>query len=181
MKTVLILVFAAQTVLGATSENWTRRAEIGHPIGNLSFSTPWRPATGLHLKITSQDSLRSVIIVLRRDEGDIALSPEKAFRSAVVKSSQFDTGALPTNELSSALVVLKFRPETWVVYIENNPVAVVPTPFLPPAVLFQPASEMQDGHREKDRFQKIADRGYPLDCGSPNMLYLAVWRTTRKR
>ena len=175
---LLILAQAAFAVAQA-DEDWIQRADISHPIGNLAFRTQYRPADGLHFKIVSGDSKKSVVISLNRKKGDIRLAPEKAFSPAVIQGSQFHLDALPTNQLDNIEVILKFRPELWAVYVQDRPVAVVPRPFLPPTALLVPFSELPPDEQIGTRFQKT-DGFYFNDnflVAEEEEVKLAQWET----
>jgi hypothetical protein len=155
MNRVLIysLIIGAFLSHYAGAEEWSTVRDIGHPSGNLSFSCRWQGEAGLQLKASPTDGDQEITFRFSRQEAQIETLPKDAFPPAVTESAQYDLDWLPT-VATDVSVVLKFRQESWVFYINDRLAVVLPAPFMPPASIEQPITQAVEGNV---RFQKTAD------------------------
>ena len=119
----------------ACGADWVDRAQVTHPSGNLAFAVRWNPDTGLRLRVASPEPSRSIVFDLNRQAPRIHGSSEDAVPRLLIDGAQFNPEALPTNALEMVAVTIKFRQETWSVYVADRPVAVLSAPFLPPVTV----------------------------------------------
>ncbi|MFO7869984.1 MAG: hypothetical protein R6V03_00945 [Kiritimatiellia bacterium] len=138
-----------------------------HRSGNLEFQFRWSPARGLHLKMVPVGSRSCVKLSLTPEDGELTLEPEEDFPLSVLSGSQFDLPALPDGEVENAAAVLKFRPETWAVYVEGSPVALFPAPFVPPVTVSAPESETLPSDEREAYFQNVDDFTFEDDFLRP--------------
>ena len=143
--------------LAAAPGEWIKREEIPAAPGNLTLATRWQPDRGLHLRLSPPGSQAAVLLDLDHAEGRVTLLPPGSFPESVIEGSQFNLEALPVEPRDHVELLLKFRPEAWGLYIGDRPVAILPPPFLPPADLFQPVTDLPDEEHLETFFQKTAD------------------------
>jgi hypothetical protein len=154
---IVVSLLAPLLAAAAIQPDWTERARVAHPCGNLSLSSRWDPLTGLQLRLTPTNNAGAVILDLSRQASSVRFEPDDAYDPILLAGAQFNPEALPAQPLAAAEVVVKFRQETWSVYLQNRPVAVLPAPFLPPAIVFQAADALPPKDRQATRFQKTDD------------------------
>lgn len=130
---------------------------VTHPAGNLTFRVRWDPERGLPLRMAIPKADRAVVIELDRKAPRLRSEPPEAAAPLWIEGAQFNVDALPTQRLAAVEVVVKFRQETWSVYIADRPVAVLPVPFLPPATVAHPDDLLPPADRREVRFQKTDD------------------------
>ena len=159
MKRTLLFAFCCAPLLAwsATQEGWIERSRIAHPAGNLAFEARWDPEPGLQLRIARTNGLNAVLFDLNRKAPALRYEPDDAFPAILLEGAQFNPDALPTNRVEAVKVVLKFRQETWSVYIGNRLAAVIPAPFLPPAIMTQPSAALPAEDHRDVQFQKTDD------------------------
>ncbi len=144
----------AGVVLGG---EWTERAQVTQPAGNLAFAVRWDPGAGLHLRVASPQSGRSIAFDLNRQAPQVHVTPDDAACRLAVDGAQFNPEALPTNTLDAVEVVVKFRQETWSVYVADRPVAVLSAPFATPVAVSHPPAALPPEGKRATRFQKTDD------------------------
>ncbi len=155
---VRVVVFLALGIaMSASGAGWVERSSVTHPAGNLTFAVRWEPSEGLRLRIAPPRSPATVTIDLDRQSPQVRCTPGDAFSEEFIEGAQFNTEALPTRRLEAVEVVVKFRQETWSIYVGNRPIAVMPAPFLPPAVVSHPAAALPVEARRAVQFQKTDD------------------------
>jgi len=159
----LAFFFLAAICATCGADEWVERAVPTYPIGNLSLAARWNPEDGIRLKIAEKTSNRSVVFELDSRKGRVRLYPEEAFPPAIDASSQFQLDALPGTDVKRVLVTMKFRQETWAVYVNDRPVCTLTAPFLPPVVAYQPKSEMVSSRGDDVRYQKTEAHIYKHD------------------
>ena len=137
--------------------DWPVRGEIQAPVGNLAFTTRWVPAEGIHLRVGGKQTSAVLLLQFNRKEGWARVLPGANAAPVDCERAQFTLAALPTNTLPDAEVLIKFRPESWTVYLENRPVVILPAPFQEPALLCQPAAEWPAKGGSSGRYQKVGE------------------------
>lgn len=151
---LVCLVMSVQA--GPTGDvKWAERRQVYSISGNLSFRSTWNPETGLRLQLASHDRSKVVDLTVTRNRAGLVLTPDAAFPPTVKAATQFDSQQLPLVPRESVEVIIKLRPDAWRVYVENKQVAAFPAPFLPPIVLYQPATSVLSGDDGDVRLQKI--------------------------
>ncbi|MBN2302093.1 MAG: hypothetical protein JXN60_06195, partial [Lentisphaerae bacterium] len=158
-KYLLIATFAFMLahLAYALPADWAVRTTILDPVGNLSCIVSWEPTRGLHIKIDSASSEKSVVVAISPDNGELHTEPKDVFPPSVQAGAQFNTDALPKHTLEHTEMVLKLREEIWALYLNNRPIAAFPAPFYPPVNVSQSQAEIPEGETDKVHFQKIAD------------------------
>ena len=150
-------VAVAPVVLAAQAGNWADRATVTHPSGNLAFTVRWDPEAGLPLRIAATNSGQAVTVDLNRSAPRLRCEPADALASVLADAAQFNVQALPTQRLDAVDAVIKFRAESWSIYLGDRPVAVLPVPFALPAVVSHDARCLPAETRRATRFQKTDD------------------------
>ena len=178
MKRIILAFFCAPLLAwSATRDAWVERSRVAHPAGNLTFEASWDPSPGLQLRIAPTNGPNAVWIELNRQTPAIRYEPEHAFPSILIEGAQFNPDALPTNRVEAVKVVLKFRPETWSVYVGNRLAAMMPAPFPPPATVSHLSRTLPPEDRRETHFQKTDEVAFHDDFlvpeGQENQL--AAW------
>ena len=151
--TQIALILATFLCQQAGAEDWAPVKEVTYPQGNLSFSCQWLGKDGLTLRASQPEGKREVTFKLTPKAAKISTSPKDAFPDAVRESAQYDLDWLPETS-TNVSVLLKFRQESWVFYIENRLAVIIPAPFMPPAKIEISADQKIEG---RARFQKTMD------------------------
>ena len=138
----LAVALCSLAVTAVGQDSWIERATVEYPSGNLHLSTRWDPEAGLHLRLSHTNSARSVLIDLTGKRVDIKFEPQSAFSPVVRQSPQVNPAALPQQAMDSVSVTLKVRPEVWMVYLEDRPVAAFAVPFSTPVTVSHPSAEL---------------------------------------
>lgn len=157
MKAYQGLILAGCGLLAATlvpAADWPVRSPIKSPAGNLVFATRWVPSEGLRLSITTTNSAAALELQFDRKSGRAQLLAGTNAPAGCFDRAQFMLAALPTNTLGNARALIKFRPETWLIYLEDRLVVSMPTPFPAPALLRQPSNEWPAAAQSTAGFQK---------------------------
>ncbi|MCF7854181.1 MAG: hypothetical protein K9N51_05230 [Candidatus Pacebacteria bacterium] len=136
---------------------WTECVRIDDPSGNVYLKTTYLSKIGLGLKIAAADASRSAIIVVREGKSGVWVTPRAAFAPYATTSGHFYPERLPDRDDQEAELVLKFRPEAWVCYLNNRPVAVLPALFHPPATIHQISASVAAEGQDEPYVQKVAD------------------------
>ena len=164
MKWALIAFCLAPLLTwSATRETWIERSRVTQPAGNLAFEARWETETGLQLRIAPTNENGAVLLDLNRKAPALRYEPEEAFPPILLGGAQFNPEALPTNRAEAIQVVLKFRQETWSVYIGDRLAAAMPAPFSPPAIVAHPAAALPPAGYREARFQKTDDFAFHDD------------------
>lgn len=158
MKRILTIGWLAVLATGmAWGGEWTERAQVVPQAGNLTFAVRWNPDTGLRLSVASPQSSRAVIFDLNRQSPQVHGSPDDAVPQFLIDGAQFNPEALPAHALNTVDVTIKFRQETWSVYVANRPVAVLSAPFPPPVRVSHAAEALPPEGQRETRFQRTDD------------------------
>ena len=141
----------------AGGAEWSERTRVLNPSGNLTLAVRWDGATGVRLRLTPTNSPNAVVLELNRKTPLVRFEPKDGYPQVLLDGAQFNPEALPTQNMASVQAVIKFRQETWSVYIGNRPIAVLPAPFLPPAIVAQSSETLPPKADMETRFQKTDD------------------------
>lgn len=137
----------------AAAVRWTRVAEIRDD-GDLSLETPWDPVTGISLCLAAPDHA-GIRIALGTPEGsgiDAFAPPRNPYAS---HHARVFADALPARPRPEATLLIKVRPEVWLLYLDGLLCAHLPPPFDPPLSVLRPTAELPT-EPAAPRFQKTA-------------------------
>lgn len=154
---ISLFLFAYLLSCSAERPDWSERARVMHPSGNLTLTARWNADNGLRLRFTPTNSINSVILNLNPNKPSIQFEPNDSYPQVIINGSQFNLDTFPTCNRESVQVTIKFRQETWSLYIDNRPIIVLPAPFHPPAIVYQSSDTLPPLLKMEPRFQKTDD------------------------
>ena len=138
--------------LCGAAEPWQTVAELTHPVGNLEFRAPWQVERGLQLRVDRADA--AARIALHQRECTVATDPADAAGPHLQGGARFHKDRLPGRDTESVLVLLKFRPEGWWLYVDDRLVAELPPALTDPTTVLLLAETVQDDSVPPPRFQR---------------------------
>lgn len=137
----------------AAAADWVDRATVSRPRGNLYLPTRWDPDSGLRLRFAPEGGAETnVVLTLTPRDAGLTFTPEDAFASAVRANLQTHQAALPAKSCEVVDVLVKFRPEGWIVYIERRPVLSCSRLLDVPVTVSQPEGAIPVGAAGEDTF-----------------------------
>ena len=157
MKRVLTVVMVVAFARVGAGE-WVERHAVRHRTGNLEFRSKWHPDLGLHLRMAGQHNGHAVELTLSTATCTATVTDADGRRiPGALLRSRFLPKSLPRGAVPDALVVLKFRVEEWLVYVEGRRVADIRSPFPAPVTVQQAGEELPGQPDRGTRYQKTAD------------------------
>ncbi|MEI6788431.1 MAG: hypothetical protein WCL49_08135, partial [bacterium] len=154
---ISLFLFAYLPSYATERTEWSERARVMHPSGNLTLTARWNADNGLRLRLTPTNSINSVILNLNPKKPFIQFEPKDCYPQVPLDVSQFNLDTFPTGNRESIPVTIKFRQETWSIYIGDRPIIVLPAPFHPPAIVYQSSDTLPTTLKMEPRFQKTDD------------------------
>ncbi len=153
-----VAMAAAAAVPGRAGTNdWVTRAEVRHPCGNLTLTSPWDPSAGLHLRVTSLPGGSDAVIDIRKSGGRFSVLGGAAGAVTPTAEARYWLDALPAQRSTNASFVLKFRPESWSLYCAGKLIALLPVPFAPPALVAQQRGDFPPADAMRTSFQRVEE------------------------
>ncbi len=140
----------------ARADGWVARGEIGSPTGNVYFTHRWNPRVGLRLKLTSAgDQPGEVEIHLTSAGCELRTTPaSNLVPTALRVPPEVDRRALPS-EAREVEVAVIFRHDGWSIFLDQRRAADFAAPFLPPATLSQPPTDLPEAGDDDFFFQRV--------------------------
>ena len=172
------LLFCPESLLCAEDGPWVRITDSPSPSANVYLVSRWNPATGMRFRLTNTNTCQQVILTLHRDSSGLDLDPRESFPPSVLPGAQFSPEVLPPASRDPVAVTIKLRPETWAIYVNDRPAAIIPSPLSPPLAIEQDAATALPAGESDVYVQKVADFEFadaflvPEDDENP----LAAWQ-----
>jgi hypothetical protein len=126
-----------------------------HP-GNLYYSVKWRVKEGLNIGLTNAKTGESILISFDGQKAIMGEGSQKGRSRSVRDSFQRDLSALPTVDKDKVELTIKFRPETWRVYLDNRPLCSLRPPFPLSVTVSHPEGDLLADGESDPFFQKTA-------------------------
>lgn len=127
-----------------------------HP-GNLYYNVRWRVKEGLNIGLLNEESGKAILITIDGKKAIVGGDLQKEQARLVRGSFQRHLVSLPTADRDSVELTIKFRPETWRVYLDNRPVCSFRPPFSMPVTVTQVEGDLPEKGESEPFFQKVGD------------------------
>ncbi len=178
-----IAILTLLTICGHAQELTQRYVVERH--GNLHCKARWAPAAGIRFAFAGAAGQQRIKVELSKTSARAEFVPGRQTPGRRMVSAQFHADAFPDDKRSQTNVVIKFRPTSWTIYLDQAQVAVLPAGLPLPVMVLQAKADLPDPGNEAVRFQKIGNQRFKADFmieqGSPNPLggmeaQSGIWR-----
>lgn len=151
---IVLILLCGIGVSNGNALEWEPLREVTGASGNLSFSNRWDGKKGLVFMAQSDDLQKEIFVRFNKSKYEIKVKPNDAFPSFLTKSIQWNPDLLPEKS-GDVNVLIKFRSNSWMFYLNDKPVLSISSPFLPPVKIMQ--AKEQAGKEDDVYYQKTED------------------------